>query len=150
MDDAPQGEFSALFEGCQHDLLRYVVGCVPSYSDALDILQETATALWLKFDQYDHSQPFAPWARKFAHIQVLKFCLYRQRRSAQFASFSQAAAAALEAEFAEHEQVLAARSAALAKRRRSRRRAAISRPTGRWTAIRPISPTRRSTTSTPD
>jgi RNA polymerase sigma-70 factor (ECF subfamily) len=115
MDQSQSETFAELFTAHQHELLRYVVGCVPSYSDALDILQETATALWLKFDEYDSAQPFGPWARKFAHIQVLKFCLYRKRRDAQFAMFSQTALTALDTEFAEHEQVLAARSEALAR-----------------------------------
>src|SRR5690606_25835152 len=114
MTDTRQARFAALFEAHQHELLRYIMGCVPSHSDALDILQETATALWLKFDEYNPAQPYGPWARKFAHIQVLKFCLYRKRAKSQFAAFSQAAITALDAEYSEHEQVLAARSDALA------------------------------------
>jgi RNA polymerase sigma-70 factor (ECF subfamily) len=109
-----QTEFARLFEACQHDLLRYILGCIPSHSDALDILQETATALWLKFADFDPTQPFGPWARKFAHIQVLKFCLYRKRAKAQFAMFSESTVTALDREFTEHEQVLAARNDALA------------------------------------
>lgn len=114
MPDQRKQDFAALFETCQHSLLRYILGAIPAHSDALDILQETATALWLKFDEYDPAQPFAPWARKFAHIQVLKFCLYRKRAKAQFAMFSESTISALDHEFNEHEQVLAARSKALA------------------------------------
>lgn len=114
MTDTRQSRFTALFAACQHDLLRYIIGCVPSYSDAVDILQETAIALWLKFDDYDSAQPFRPWARKFAHFQVLKFFLYRKRAKAQFAAFGPTTITALHAEFGEHEQVLAARHDALA------------------------------------
>lgn len=106
-------EFVKLFEECQHDLLRYILGCIPSYSDALDVLQETAAALWQKFAEYDRSKPFSPWARKFAHIQVLKFSLYRQRAKRQFAAFSQQTATAITEEYDEHAEVLEARNNAL-------------------------------------
>lgn len=107
-------EFIELFQSCQHDLLRYILGCIPSYSDALDVLQETATALWLKFDEYDRSKPFGPWARRFAHIQVLKFSLYRQRARRQFVAFSEQTTKAITEEYDQHADVLDARNEALA------------------------------------
>jgi RNA polymerase sigma-70 factor (ECF subfamily) len=55
----------------QNDLLRYILPLVGCLDDAQDVLQETATALWRKFDQYDPKQPFLPWARRFAHNEVL-------------------------------------------------------------------------------
>ena len=33
---------------------------------AHDIVQQTAIALWEKFDAYDPAQPFTPWACRFA------------------------------------------------------------------------------------
>lgn len=39
---------------------------VPSLTDAQEILQETAIALWKQFDNYDPSKPFTPWACRFA------------------------------------------------------------------------------------
>ncbi len=107
-------QFAGYFEGCQHDLLRYILGCVHRHSDALDILQETAAALWLKFDEYDPQRPFGAWARKFAHVQVLKFCLYRKREKQNLLAFSEQTQTALAKEYDEHEDVLAARSQALA------------------------------------
>lgn len=109
-----ESDFARLFVKHQEDLLRYILGCVPSHSDALDILQETATALWRKFDQYDREKPFGPWARKFAHVQVLKFCLYRKRERHNLRAFSEAASRALAEEYEQHVDVLAARSDALA------------------------------------
>jgi RNA polymerase sigma-70 factor (ECF subfamily) len=43
------------------------------------VLQETALALWKKFDEYDRSQPFLPWARRFARYEVLMYHRRRQR-----------------------------------------------------------------------
>ncbi len=45
---------------------RYVAALVPNVADAEDIVQQTALALWEKFDAYDPSQPFTPWAWRFA------------------------------------------------------------------------------------
>jgi RNA polymerase sigma-70 factor, ECF subfamily len=63
----------------QNDLLRYILPLVGSLDDAQDVLQETATALWRKFDNYDPSRPFLPWAKQFAHHEVL-MCLRKRRR----------------------------------------------------------------------
>ena len=112
MNDAEQ-QFADLFEGCQHDLLRYILGCVPRHSDALDILQETAAALWEKFDEYDPEKPFGPWARKFAHLQVLKYCLYRKREWQNLVAYSEQTQNALAQEYEQHADVLQARSDAL-------------------------------------
>jgi RNA polymerase sigma-70 factor (ECF subfamily) len=39
---------------------------VPNVQDAEDIVQQTAVALWERFDAYDPAQPFTPWACRFA------------------------------------------------------------------------------------
>lgn len=56
----------------QDALFRYIFSLVPSEADARDILQETSVALFRKFDQYDPSRPFLPWAYRFAYLQVQK------------------------------------------------------------------------------
>jgi RNA polymerase sigma-70 factor (ECF subfamily) len=66
----------------QNDLLRYILPLVGCLDDAQDVLQETATALWRKFDQYDPQQPFLPWARRFARNEVLMH--HRKRRRYTF------------------------------------------------------------------
>jgi RNA polymerase sigma-70 factor (ECF subfamily) len=57
----------------QNDLLRYILPLVGCLDDAQDVLQETATALWQKFDQYDPDRPFLPWAKRFAHHEILMY-----------------------------------------------------------------------------
>jgi RNA polymerase sigma-70 factor (ECF subfamily) len=66
----------------QNDLLRYILPLVGCLDDAQDVLQETATALWRKFDQYDLRQPFLPWAKRFARNEVLMH--HRKRRRYTF------------------------------------------------------------------
>ena len=55
----------------QDTLLRYILPLVGHLDDAQDVLQQTALALWQKFDQYDPERPFLPWAKRFAHNEVL-------------------------------------------------------------------------------
>ena len=56
----------------QEPLFRYIFSLVACEADARDILQETSLALYRKFDQYDATRPFLPWAYRFAYLQVQK------------------------------------------------------------------------------
>ena len=56
----------------QVPLFRYIFSLVACEADARDILQETSLALYRKFDAYDASRPFLPWAYRFAYLQVQK------------------------------------------------------------------------------
>lgn len=59
-------QFMRLFLQAERELLRYVMALVPNVSDARDVVQETAVALWQAIDKYDPSKPFIPWACRFA------------------------------------------------------------------------------------
>ena len=63
---AAQEEFLSLFLRSEREIYRYVSALVPNLTDAKDIVQQTALALWQKFDDYDPAQPFTPWACRFA------------------------------------------------------------------------------------
>jgi RNA polymerase sigma-70 factor (ECF subfamily) len=82
MVDAGPSQFVRLLIKHQNDLLRYILPLVGCLDDAQDVLQETATALWQKFDQYDPGRPFLPWAKRFAHHEVLMY--HRKRRRYTF------------------------------------------------------------------
>ena len=58
----------------QQELFRYIFALLPHEEDARDVLQETSVALCRKFDEYDPSQPFLPWAYRFAFLEVLSPC----------------------------------------------------------------------------
>lgn len=55
----------------QDALLRHILPLVGCFDDAQDVLQETATAMWKKFSDYDASRPFLPWAKQFARNEIL-------------------------------------------------------------------------------
>ena len=61
-----QREFLRLFLSAEVDLYRYVCALIPAPSEARDVVQETALALWENFTSYDRARPFLPWALCFA------------------------------------------------------------------------------------
>ena len=63
----------------EKEVFRYISALVPYLNDAQDLLQQTALALWQKFAAYDPSQPFTPWACRFALLEVKDF-LRRNRK----------------------------------------------------------------------
>lgn len=56
----------------QEQIFRYIFSLVSVEADARDILQETSLALFRKWEQYDATRPFVPWAYRFAYLQVQK------------------------------------------------------------------------------
>jgi RNA polymerase sigma-70 factor (ECF subfamily) len=80
--DAPTAEqqrFLSLFLRSEKEIFRYVAALVPNSADAEDIVQQTALALWEKFDAYDPSLPFTPWACRFALNKARQWIDRRQR-----------------------------------------------------------------------
>jgi RNA polymerase sigma-70 factor (ECF subfamily) len=77
--DAAQQRFLTLFLQSEREIYRYVASLVPNTTDAKDIVQQTALELWKKFDSYDPSLPFTPWACRFALNKVRKWMERRQR-----------------------------------------------------------------------
>jgi RNA polymerase sigma-70 factor (ECF subfamily) len=76
---AAQQRFLSLFLRSEREIFRYVAALVPNVTDAEDIVQQTALALWEKFDAYDPTQPFTPWACRFALNKARQWIERRQR-----------------------------------------------------------------------
>lgn len=76
---AEQQRFLSLFLRSEKEVFRYVAALVPNVADAEDIVQQTAIALWEKFDAYDPAQPFTPWACRFALNKARQWIERRQR-----------------------------------------------------------------------
>lgn len=81
LDDstAAQQRFLSLFLRSEREIFRYVAALVPNVADAEDIVQQTALALWEKFDAYDPTLPFTPWACRFALNKTRQWIERRQR-----------------------------------------------------------------------
>jgi RNA polymerase sigma-70 factor (ECF subfamily) len=76
---AAHQRFLSLFLRSEREIFRYVATLVPNVTDAEDIVQQTAMALWQKFDAYDPAQPFTPWACRFALNKARQWIQRRQR-----------------------------------------------------------------------
>ena len=77
--NAAQQRFLSLFLRSEREIFRYVAVLVSNVSDAEDIVQQTAVALWEKFDTYDPALAFTPWACRFA-MNKAKQWVERRRR----------------------------------------------------------------------
>jgi RNA polymerase sigma-70 factor, ECF subfamily len=77
--NAAQQRFLSLFLRSEREVFRYVAALVPNVTDAQDIVQQTALALWEKFGAYDPAQPFTPWACRFALNKARQWIERRQR-----------------------------------------------------------------------
>ena len=77
--NAAQQRFLSLFLRSEREIFRYVAALVPNVADAEDIVQQTALTLWEKFEAYDPSQPFTPWACRFALNKARQWIERRQR-----------------------------------------------------------------------
>ncbi len=106
-------QFIQRFSEIEDGLYRYILVLVHRDADAQDILQETAIALWKKWEQYDSELPFAPWARRFAYTEVMKFRLYQSREGEKRTAFPAELIDQLSEEYAQHEEVFELRLEAL-------------------------------------
>src|SRR3954470_9433170 len=77
--NAAQQQFLSLFLRSEREIFRYVAALVPNVTGAEDIVQQTAIALWEKFDAYDPNLPFTPWACRFALNKARQWIERRQR-----------------------------------------------------------------------
>lgn len=65
-------EFVALWTTNSRRVFAFVLTLLPSWTDAEDVLQETAALLWLRFDQYQPGSDFVAWASRVAYLKVME------------------------------------------------------------------------------
>lgn len=68
-----QSGFLARYLPLQPMLRGYLVALTRNQAEADDLLQEVATVLWRKFDEFDATRDFTSWAMGIARIQVLRW-----------------------------------------------------------------------------
>jgi RNA polymerase sigma-70 factor (ECF subfamily) len=74
----PHQLFIRLYAANQRRIYAFVRVMVPSAADADDVIQETLSVLWRKFDTFDPATSFTAWAIQVARFEVLK---WRQRHA---------------------------------------------------------------------
>ena len=75
-DRSASQRFLSLFLRTEREIFRYVAALVPNVAGAEDIVQQTAVALWEKFDAYDPAQPFTPWACPVSYTHLTLPTIY--------------------------------------------------------------------------
>ncbi len=73
LSDEKSERFVRLFAESSDRLERYIRTLLPHSQDVPDLMQEVAVALWKKFENYDESRPFLPWACRFAYYEAINF-----------------------------------------------------------------------------
>ena len=68
----------------QPSLTAFLIASTPQFSDAEDLLQEVAAEVARRFDDYDLSRPFLPWALWVAKIKIANFYRARERSPVKF------------------------------------------------------------------
>lgn len=72
-DDDRYELFVQRFAHFEPDLRRFIRSLLPAWSDADDVLQQTAIVIWRKFDQYDPDTHFMKWACVIARFEALAY-----------------------------------------------------------------------------
>jgi RNA polymerase sigma-70 factor (ECF subfamily) len=65
--------FFQLFIGCQNRIYTFLLMMVHNDSDAEDLLQETASAMWEHFDEFEQDRSFTAWGIGIARNKALNF-----------------------------------------------------------------------------
>jgi len=78
-------DFMRLFIGNQRRFYGLILTLVPNIADADDLIQETATQMWQKFDDFVPGTDFAAWGLSFARFMVLSF--YKKRKAQSRVAF---------------------------------------------------------------
>lgn len=73
LEDQRYELFIQRFTGREQDLRRFIRSLVPTWTDADEVLQQTAMVIWRKFDQYDPDTEFMKWACVVARFEALAY-----------------------------------------------------------------------------
>lgn len=85
-DVARDARFVRLLTQHERRLYGFILGQVPNWADADEILQETNVRLWQQFDRFAEGTDFLAWACTIAAFQVKTFRRRQTRQKVQFST----------------------------------------------------------------
>lgn len=85
LDLDKEDAFMRLFLQSERRILGFILALVPQLPDAEDILQESCSVMWRKFEQFEPGTDFAAWGIAIARYEVLK---YRRKERSRRVYFS--------------------------------------------------------------
>ncbi|MCB1123497.1 MAG: hypothetical protein KJT03_18230, partial [Verrucomicrobiae bacterium] len=71
LNESDQEKFTLLWTEAQPSVSHFILSVIKDASVAKDLLQATALVLLRKFEEYEASRPFLPWALGVAKFQIL-------------------------------------------------------------------------------
>lgn len=106
MDRTPQDKlkhdrYLKLFMANQDKIYAYILMLVTNVQDADDLIQETASTIWEKFDSFKPGSDFAAWAITIARFKVMN---YRRSQTKSIIHYSSPTLEAIEAYAGEYVQ----------------------------------------------
>lgn len=72
-DDARYEEFVRCFAHHEPALRRFLRSLLPTWDDVDEVVQQTAIAIWRKFDRFDPATDFMRWACVVARFEALAY-----------------------------------------------------------------------------
>ena len=72
-ENADYEQFVSLFTRNEPALRAFIRSLLPSWDDAVEVMQNTSLVLWRKFDTFDQKTEFLKWAFVVARFEVLKY-----------------------------------------------------------------------------
>tara|TARA_R110002167_G_scaffold116339_1_gene291413 strand:- start:510 stop:1001 length:492 start_codon:yes stop_codon:yes gene_type:complete len=75
-----------LFLQSERRILGFILSLVPNLADAEDLLQETCSIMWSKFEQFEKGTDFVAWGISIARYRVLT---YRRKSASQRVCFNE-------------------------------------------------------------
>ena len=78
-------QFLSLFMANERRIYNFILSLVGNYSDADDLMQETAVVMLRRFDEFEAEGNFAAWGMQVARYKILNF---RKRRGNKLRLFS--------------------------------------------------------------
>ena len=70
---AQTDRFLRLLMANQNRIHAYILAMVQSWVDADDVMQETTSKMWKKFDHFEPGTDFTSWGIQFARYEVMNF-----------------------------------------------------------------------------
>lgn len=69
---------------CQHQIYAFILTLVPNWSDADDLMQETAEVMWRKYQEAGQINNFSAWGKGIARNKVMNFYAKKKRERVLF------------------------------------------------------------------
>ena len=85
-ENAKHDLYIRLLMSHQNRIFTFIHMLVPGDQDAEDIMQETASTLWEKFDSFQPGSDFAAWAVTIARYKILNFRRSKKNSMVQYSS----------------------------------------------------------------